>query len=74
MQVVVAGLNQVRPGQLRPVCRGAYLDSRVRRAHGGRAGGQVYQEALNPGTLARERLAGGEFALRSRVEAVAKAY
>jgi len=55
MQVVVAGLDQVRPGQLRLACRAAYVDSRVRRAHGGRPGGQPYREALNPGTLAREQ-------------------
>jgi hypothetical protein len=77
MQVVVAGLDQVRPGQLRLVCSAAYVDSRVWRARGGRPGGQPYREALDPGTLARERggaLAGGECALRWRVEAVAKAY
>jgi len=49
MQIVVAGFDQVRPGQWRFVCSVA----RVRRANGGRLGGQLHRETLDSAMLAR---------------------
>ena len=66
----MAGFDQVRPGQRRFVCSTAHVDARVRRAHGGRVGGQPYRETLDPETPVRElddgALATGEYALHWR--------
>ena len=69
-RVVMAVFDQVRPGQRRFVCRTAYVDARVRRAHGGRVGGQPYRKTLDPETPVGELDDGapvtGEYALHWR--------